>query len=78
MGVDKTAMRAASASFGARRDFMLRCNDDKARKLRFPLGHGDVLIMSGNTQARTMRQNVHQHSGFVLAILAVCHKCLSH
>ncbi len=31
---------------------MLRCNDDKARKLRFLLGAGDVLIMSGATQAR--------------------------
>ena len=44
-------MLAASASFGARRDFMLRCNDDKAHKLRFPLGAGDVLVMSGATQA---------------------------
>ena len=30
---------------------MLRCNEDKTRKLRFPLGAGDVLIMSGATQA---------------------------
>ncbi len=29
---------------------MLRCNADRTRKLRYPLGPGDVLIMSGTTQ----------------------------
>ncbi len=38
---------AGSASFGAPRDFMLRHNARRERKLRFPLGDGDVLIMSG-------------------------------
>lgn len=40
---------AGSASFGASRDFMLRHNARRDRKLRFPLGDGDVLIMSGET-----------------------------
>jgi len=34
---------------------MLRCNEDKSRKLRFPLGAGDVLIMTGATQASAAR-----------------------
>lgn len=43
---------AGSVSFGAPRDFLLRHNAERGRKLRFPLGGGDVLIMSGATQAR--------------------------
>ena len=29
---------------------MLRCNADRTKKLRYPLGAGDVLVMSGSTQ----------------------------
>ena len=29
---------------------MLRCNAERTRKLRYSLGAGDVLIMSGSTQ----------------------------
>jgi hypothetical protein len=71
---DAPAVAVASASFGARRDFMLRCNDDKARKLRFPLGDGDVLIMSGTTQACPMlRIFIYCCLGFVSGSLATCH-----
>lgn len=34
-------------SFGASRDFMLRHNQQRSRKLRFPLGNGDALVMAG-------------------------------
>lgn len=40
----------ASASFGCRRDFVLRRNADTTDKYRFCLGEGDVLIMKGSTQ----------------------------
>lgn len=43
-----------SASFGASRDFVLRHNQERTRKLSFPLGHGDVLLMTGATQDHWM------------------------
>ena len=39
-----------SASFGARRDFLLRHNRERDRKVSFPLGDGDILVMGGTTQ----------------------------
>lgn len=41
----------ASVVFGARRRFVFRRKDDKARKLEVPLGDGDVLVMGAGTQA---------------------------
>lgn len=43
-----------SVSFGASRDFVLRHNQERSRKLSFPLGHGDVLLMTGATQDHWM------------------------
>eukprot|EP00803_Ostreobium_quekettii_P009275 evm.model.scf_254EXC.15 EVM.evm.TU.scf_254EXC.15 scf_254EXC:107867-108891(+) len=40
----------ASVSFGCRRDFLLRRNEDVSEKHRFGLGEGDVLVMAGATQ----------------------------
>ena len=37
-------------SFGEPRDFILRSNADITRKVKFSLGHGDVLVMRGATQ----------------------------
>ena len=41
---------AASVSFGASRDFILRHNEERERRLSFPLGGGSVLVMGGRTQ----------------------------
>ena len=52
---------------------MLRCNDDKSRKLRFPLGDGDVLFMSGTTQVRidmVVTTQLHRSASCVLTLLA--------
>lgn len=46
----------ASLSLGAARRFLLRRRDDHARKASYLLGHGDLLVMSGSTQAH------YQHS----------------
>ncbi len=40
----------ASLSLGAPRRFLLRRRDDPARKAAFLLGHGDLLLMGGDTQ----------------------------
>lgn len=40
----------ASLSLGAARRFLLRRRDDPARKAEFVLGHGDLLLMAGQTQ----------------------------
>ena len=40
----------ASANFGETRDFLLRRNDDKSKKLTIPLNHGTLLIMRGGLQ----------------------------
>lgn len=40
----------ASLSLGAARRFLLRRRDDRARVAEYPLGHGDLLVMSGNSQ----------------------------
>lgn len=40
----------ASVSFGAARDFVLRHNLDRSRKISTRLSAGDVLIMAGSTQ----------------------------
>lgn len=40
----------ASVSFGAARDFVLRHNGDRSRKISVHLSEGDVLIMAGTTQ----------------------------
>lgn len=40
----------ASVSFGAPRDFILRHNTERTRKISTTLSAGDVLIMSGTTQ----------------------------
>ncbi|KAK2076714.1 hypothetical protein QBZ16_005474 [Prototheca wickerhamii] len=40
----------ASVSFGASRDFILRHNEERERRLSFPLGGGSVLVMGGRTQ----------------------------
>jgi alkylated DNA repair dioxygenase AlkB len=41
----------ASLSLGAERRFLLRQRQDHARKAEVLLGHGDLLLMSGSTQA---------------------------
>lgn len=41
----------ASVSLGAARRFLLRRRDDPARKVEYLLGHGDLLLMAGGTQA---------------------------
>jgi len=41
----------ASVSLGAPRPFQLRRRDDPAERREIVLGHGDVLVMSGRTQA---------------------------
>lgn len=41
----------ASVSLGAPRPFQLRRRDDPAERREVELGHGDVLLMSGRTQA---------------------------
>lgn len=40
----------ASVNLGETRDFVLRRNDDKSRKIKIPLGNGSLLIMSGDMQ----------------------------
>ncbi|MGE8231069.1 alpha-ketoglutarate-dependent dioxygenase AlkB family protein [Stenotrophomonas hibiscicola] len=40
----------ASLSLGASRRFLLRRRDDPARKAEYLLGHGDLLVMAGQTQ----------------------------
>ena len=40
----------ASLSLGAARRFLLRRRDDPARKAEYLLGHGDLLLMAGQTQ----------------------------
>lgn len=40
----------ASVSLGAARRFLLRRRDDHARKAELELGHGDLLLMAGQTQ----------------------------
>ena len=40
----------ASANFGETRDFVLRRNDDPAKKIVLPLKHGTLLLMSGELQ----------------------------
>jgi len=40
----------ASLSLGAARRFLLRRGDDPARKAEYLLGHGDLLVMAGQTQ----------------------------
>lgn len=40
----------ASANFGETRDFLVRRNDDKTKKLVLPLKHGTLLIMRGELQ----------------------------
>lgn len=40
----------ASLSLGATRRFLLRRRDDPARAFEFALGHGDLLVMAGETQ----------------------------
>ncbi|WP_329811419.1 alpha-ketoglutarate-dependent dioxygenase AlkB [Stenotrophomonas sp. SMYL8] len=40
----------ASLSLGAARRFLLRRRDDPARKAEYLLGHGDLLVMAGQTQ----------------------------
>ncbi|WP_313218518.1 alpha-ketoglutarate-dependent dioxygenase AlkB [Stenotrophomonas sp.] len=40
----------ASLSLGAERRFLLRRRDDHARKAEVTLGHGDLLLMGGQTQ----------------------------
>jgi len=40
----------ASVSFGAARDFVLRHNLDRSRKISTTLSAGDVLIMAGTMQ----------------------------
>lgn len=40
----------ASLSLGAARRFLLRRRDDPARKVEYLLGHGDLLLMAGQTQ----------------------------
>ncbi|UWU57535.1 alpha-ketoglutarate-dependent dioxygenase AlkB [Stenotrophomonas maltophilia] len=40
----------ASLSLGAARRFLLRRRDDPARKDEYLLGHGDLLVMAGQTQ----------------------------
>ena len=39
-----------SASLGATREFLLRSNRDRGRKVSFPLGNGDLLVMGGACQ----------------------------
>jgi hypothetical protein len=46
--------RAGSASFGATRDFMLRHNQQRDRKLRFQLGNGDALVMAGEPSSASL------------------------
>ncbi len=41
----------ASLSLGAARRFLLRRRDDHAFKANYLLGHGDLLVMAGSTQA---------------------------
>lgn len=41
----------ASVNFGETRDFVLRRNDDKSKKLTIPLSHGSLLIMKGEVQS---------------------------
>lgn len=40
----------ASLSLGAARRFLLRRRDDRAQVTEFVLGHGDLLVMAGDTQ----------------------------
>ena len=40
----------ASLNLGASRRFLLRKNEDHTQKMEFLLGHGDLLIMRGETQ----------------------------
>lgn len=40
----------ASANFGAKRDFIIRRTDNSKEKIGIPLGHGSLLIMSGEMQ----------------------------
>lgn len=40
----------ASVSLGAARRFLLRRRDEPARRTEFVLGHGDLLLMGGQTQ----------------------------
>ena len=40
----------ASLSLGAARRFLLRRRDDPAQKTEYLLGHGDLLVMAGQTQ----------------------------
>jgi len=40
----------ASANFGATRDFQIRLNEDHGQKITLRLGHGTLLIMSGELQ----------------------------
>ncbi len=40
----------ASLSLGASRRFLLRRRDDHSHKREFLLGHGDLLVMAGDTQ----------------------------
>ncbi|HDS1655292.1 alpha-ketoglutarate-dependent dioxygenase AlkB family protein [Stenotrophomonas maltophilia] len=40
----------ASLSLGAARRFLLRRRDDTTRKAEYLLGHGDLLLMAGQTQ----------------------------
>lgn len=39
-----------SVNFGAKRDFILRMNDDNDIKITIPLTHGSLLLMSGELQ----------------------------
>lgn len=39
-----------SVNFGETRDFILRRNDDTSQKIKIPLEHGSVLVMSGDIQ----------------------------
>lgn len=43
-------VRAASVSFGAPRDFLLRRNSDATDKYCFALGGGSLLVMRGTLQ----------------------------
>lgn len=65
----------ASANFGATRDFQLRRNSNHAEKITIPLGHGTLLVMSGELQrywqhAVPKRKNV-EGSRFNLTFRAI-------
>ena len=74
----------ASLSLGAARRFLLRRRDDRAQVTEFVLGHGDLLVMAGDTQrhyqhalpktARPMGERINLTFRWIAAPAAASHR----